>query len=590
MSNLRGRKKSIIVISILIIVILKVLVARNFKGEVNSEVIKNNLKIRINECKFVYENMEESEEKYKKLLETEEESFKKGVYSSALVQFYIMKNDDEKIIKYGKEAVENYNKVKGGEYYSIEEKENLAWALFKTGKYSESLQKTSELIQIITSSGNEILTTDELKDTEAFVYSMLLCIYSKLGIFDKAELYYNKLCEIELTPQLQASKGDKIAMSKTIYAEEISDLDLMKKYAEECYEIRLMYDKEKGNKSADSVILNLAIANVKLGEFEVAIKQIKKSEEFFISVGDSDGISNTYFVYAQYYAKVNQNELAIEYYKKTINLYNELEDYYNLQLSVYEFIKFLKENDKKEDINKYYEIFYDISKKISESKDINELLSQIINKNYELNNNALELLENESKSDKRNIIIGGIVIIVLSAMVIRMDFLIKKKDESEKILEKVANTDYLTEINTRAYGEKLILDEINKNNKFSMAIIDIDNFKNINDSYGHIFGDVILKKIAKKLKESIDSKDIIARFGGEEFIIAFVGKDKDEAKEILDEIRIDVNNIIFEHNVKASFSAGIEEWDKTSFDLVIKKADELLYKAKREGKNKVVNR
>ncbi|MBU3106356.1 hypothetical protein [Clostridium gasigenes] len=98
MSNLRGRKKSIIVISILIIVIFKVLVARNFKGEVNSEVIKNNLKIRINECKFVYENMEESEEKYKKLLETEEESFKKGVYSSALVQFYIMKNDDEKII------------------------------------------------------------------------------------------------------------------------------------------------------------------------------------------------------------------------------------------------------------------------------------------------------------------------------------------------------------------------------------------------------------------------------------------------------------------------------------------------------------
>ncbi|MBU3106358.1 GGDEF domain-containing protein [Clostridium gasigenes] len=175
-------------------------------------------------------------------------------------------------------------------------------------------------------------------------------------------------------------------------------------------------------------------------------------------------------------------------------------------------------------------------------------------------------------------------------MVIRMDFLIKKKDESEKILEKIANTDYLTGINTRAYGEKLILDEINKNNKFSMAIIDIDNFKNINDSYGHIFADVILKKIAKKLKESIDSKDIIARFGGEEFIIAFVGKDKDEAKETLDKIRIEVNNIIFKHNVKASFSAGIEEWDKTSIDLVIKKADELLYKAKREGKNKVVNR
>lgn len=171
MSNLRGRKKSII--SILIIVIFKVLIARNFKGEVNSEVIKNNLKIRTNECKFAYENMEESEEKYEKLLEIEEESFKRWVYSSALVQVYIMKNNDKKIIKYGKEAVENYNKVKGGEYYSIEEKENLAWVLFKTGKYSESLQKTSELLQIITSSSNEILTIDELKDTEALVYSQI---------------------------------------------------------------------------------------------------------------------------------------------------------------------------------------------------------------------------------------------------------------------------------------------------------------------------------------------------------------------------------------------------------------------------------
>ena len=130
---------------------------------------------------------------------------------------------------------------------------------------------------------------------------------------------------------------------------------------------------------------------------------------------------------------------------------------------------------------------------------------------------------------------------------------------------------------------------MDNNTKFSFAVLDIDNFKNVNDTYGHIFGDNVLKVIADKIKEGIQKDDIVIRFGGEEFIIVFVECSILDAKEILDKIRIDVSNVVFDNDVMISISAGIKEWDgvQNIEDLMID-ADMLLYKAKNEGKNKVV--
>ncbi|MGL5087363.1 MAG: GGDEF domain-containing protein, partial [Clostridium sp.] len=136
--------------------------------------------------------------------------------------------------------------------------------------------------------------------------------------------------------------------------------------------------------------------------------------------------------------------------------------------------------------------------------------------------------------------------------------------------------------------EELILELINKNKKFSIGIIDIDNFKNINDTYGHIYGDEILEILAHKVKDGLDENDIVIRFGGEEFIIVFLDNEKISAKEKLDKIRYEVNNIVFDKNIILSFSGGIKEWDNTEINKVIEEADKLLYKAKKEGKNKVL--
>lgn len=588
--NKNIKKKRLIILITILMICLGVMLLINYYGKkVDEELLESNLKIINDECNSIYENMDDCEEKYKSLLEVEEDPFKRGMYSSVLVQYYSAKNNYEEYKKYGYQAVENYNKVENGEYYSIAEQKYLAWSMLRLGKYSDSFIITNQLLDFLNSSGDEILTEEEVVDLESVIYSIFICLYSQFNILDTAEIYYDKLCQLDITSAVEKSKGDRIAYSKMIYADKINDLELRKQYAEECYQISLNRDKENSIEIADSVILNLASANTKLGNLEEALEQIKKSEEFFSKMGDAEGMANTYVAYAEYYDALNKNDLVQEYYNRAIEIYSETKNYYNLKYTTYELIKFLEANNLNNNINHYYKLYYNISNNLGGGEDINDLLMEITNTNDELNKIRVVLLEEESKTNKRTIIMGSVVIIILAVMIIRMYSLIKKKNQSEKRLEELVNTDYLTGLNTRGYGERLILNEINKNTKLAIAVIDIDNFKSVNDNYGHLFGDVLLKRIATELKENLDKNDIIARFGGEEFLVALKNKDNEEAKENLDNIRKIVNNTIFENDIQVSFSAGIKEWDGTSIDLVIKKADELLYKAKREGKNRVFN-
>ncbi|MGL5086130.1 MAG: GGDEF domain-containing protein [Clostridium sp.] len=583
------KRKKIVVCIIILVVLFSIFIPVFLKKNINIDTLIHNLKIINTECNLVYENIEDSEEKYLTLLKTEKDFFKRGMYCSALVQFYVINNDYDNAMKYSKEAVKNYNNINGGEYYSIAEKKYAAWFMLKLGRYSESFKETSELLELLKGSSREIFTEDEIIDTEALIYSIFLSIYSQFEIIDKAEIYYNKLCDIEMSEKLEFSKGDKIAASKMRYAEKINNADLMKKYANECYEISLKRDKVNGTSSSEAMIVNVAIANIRGGHYDIALEQLKRAEEHQMKAESSLGLVSVYSGYAEYYGALENIDLAIVYYDKTMDLYIEYEDYYSLKNTIKKKIELLTKNNLSENINLYYKEYYDLSLKMGGDRAINALLSQIVEINDELNKSSLLILEKDSRNNEVAVTVAIIVIIILIFMVTRMYSLIKSKNKSEKTLEKIANTDYLTGVNTRAYGEKLILNEIDLNKKFSMAIIDIDNFKNVNDSYGHIFGDSILKEVAEKLMLGIGTEDIISRFGGEEFIVAFINKDKYEATEILNKIRVEVGSLIFGKNVTITFSAGVEDWDGTSVYLVIEKADNLLYKAKHKGKNRVEN-
>ncbi|WP_024954471.1 diguanylate cyclase [Sulfurospirillum arcachonense] len=131
----------------------------------------------------------------------------------------------------------------------------------------------------------------------------------------------------------------------------------------------------------------------------------------------------------------------------------------------------------------------------------------------------------------------------------------------------------------------------NANEQLSLVLFDLDHFKNVNDAHGHKAGDIILKKCAQQIKEKLRESDLFGRFGGEEFAILLFGVDIKKAKNIVERMRIsleEMSSIYKEKNIKITASFGIVEMKESdNFDDVFIKADNALYAAKKSGRNKI---
>ena len=158
-------------------------------------------------------------------------------------------------------------------------------------------------------------------------------------------------------------------------------------------------------------------------------------------------------------------------------------------------------------------------------------------------------------------------------------------------LESLARTDMLTKAPNRAACDKTLDQMCDSRCEFSLILIDIDNFKQINDTYGHLAGDKVIIKTIETIKRVIRQDDIVARWGGEEFVIILPNTPLESAVETAGRIKEFISMI--EHGdaierVTASFgvTAFVEGDDMES---IINRADQFLYQAKKHGKNKVVS-
>lgn len=161
-------------------------------------------------------------------------------------------------------------------------------------------------------------------------------------------------------------------------------------------------------------------------------------------------------------------------------------------------------------------------------------------------------------------------------------------------LQEMATIDGLTGVYNRMYFHQKFQEEFNaaKANGYdlTLVILDIDKFKNFNDTYGHLFGDVVLKSVAQTVKNNLSPTETIARFGGEEFIIILPHTTADEALGKVDDLRVKIaNNVIMDNVVSVSVTAsfGVSCFPSISSNQVelIRDADNALYKAKEGRRN-----
>jgi len=156
-----------------------------------------------------------------------------------------------------------------------------------------------------------------------------------------------------------------------------------------------------------------------------------------------------------------------------------------------------------------------------------------------------------------------------------------------------ADIDPLTKLYNRRVLDREVQSLINTNTPFSLVMYDIDDFKIVNDSYGHLAGDEVLKEIADIIKRSIRKTDVPCRYGGEEIVIVFKDLKKDDAYIISERIRknIELTSTIWSGGqIFVTVSGGVSAYpeDGKTKDEIIKTADEILYtQCKRKGKNRV---
>ena len=170
------------------------------------------------------------------------------------------------------------------------------------------------------------------------------------------------------------------------------------------------------------------------------------------------------------------------------------------------------------------------------------------------------------------------------------------------LLEQENITDPLTGIYNRRYLERRLKEEFSRAQRYRLqlclALIDIDHFKNVNDSYGHQGGDIVLKELGALLSHDIRPSDIAARYGGEEFLIILTSTAALEARALCERLRqsIESRAVVLigatneRHEIHFTVSIGVAGLDQAidSVDQLVRLTDEALYRAKREGRNQVI--
>lgn len=206
----------------------------------------------------------------------------------------------------------------------------------------------------------------------------------------------------------------------------------------------------------------------------------------------------------------------------------------------------------------------------------------------------IELLEQISKEKERvielqkyRLYLSMFFIVLLIILIIVIIYERNLKNKSEKLLYRRSITDELTQVFNRGHIIDIFESKLEENN--GVILLDIDNFKVINDTHGHVVGDKVLKIVAQLIKESVRETDYVGRYGGEEFLVVLEGMEKQELMAIAERIKESLGHYEWSYpDLETTCSIGVSFAFSKDSDEVLHHVDQLMYQAKVNGKNQVI--
>lgn len=328
------------------------------------------------------------------------------------------------------------------------------------------------------------------------------------------------------------------------------------------------------------ILINTIKCNIYIheGNAEAAKKHLDLSREL-LKNNDSKYIidikENYLFSKAKYYEFLEKDKEAIQIYKDMLILENT---------------KGNKELYKKEVLESLVRLYDKTKQNDLENNYMDELLKEIKHEENiryrDYSNYIIEQAEEKyTVQQERDSIKILMVIILVGTVFIIYTYRLNKKRLNK--MRYIALHDKLTGVYNRVYFDNEYKKFTDSNQSFAILMIDIDNFKNANDTFGHQFGDEVLKAITNRIKSLLNENSKICRYGGEEFVIINNYEFKEEVYLIAELIRTAIEKIEWNNAINITISIGVA-YSGEHKENTLKKADENLYIAKTTGKNKVV--
>ncbi len=462
------------------------------------------------------------------------------------------------------------------------------------GKQDQFQQALLLLEEAINIAQEQSLPSDFL----SMIYNATAILYRTNGIYDKAYEYFQKAYQgWEQKNDIQ----DMFNMQHSLVNISIS----MDNMTQAKRHVQILYKLTEENESFEDFLFfsrfNMGMIAFHQKKFPQAIEEFEKmldlrnttNEQYFVKIGLAKlAIANF---------RLNKIDAAQSYAKEVLALDKDINSLKSLKFIMLSIIDYSNSNDwlAIKNMWQYVDSVENISRKFIKNSskaqsllfdsNLQEIENKISEQKIAINN--LRLMSEKRKNKIANLTIVSIVIIGFVILLFTLYLW-----RSKKKLIYISRTDFLTKISNRRYifeaGQKLIDKTIKKDQNISLFIFDIDDFKKVNDIYGHDVGDKILKQVAEVCQSQLPENCIFGRFGGEEFIYMIANLSTKVINKIANEVREKIAQSSINDGgrlITVTISTGVSTSRKLmEMDVLLKKADQALYQAKNSGKNNVI--